>query len=215
MPSDKHMQLYGSIGQHILAYAWMHHGSVCLRMLAYANICLHYASLCQYMQAFVTYSWICQHVVAYAGSQHLLACGRVCNRMLTYADYASICYHTQFMLGYASDWHRMLACVSMCYGCICWQGVAHAKTCICLMRGPCAVHARAARQTMPAYACICWHVLESVCTLWHLLAYASIARGSICLHTLGYSSMCYGSICQQMLAYANICLHAIEYATIC
>ena len=39
---------------------------------------------------------------------------------------------------------------------------------------PCAVHARVARQTMPAYASICLRMSESDCVLYQVLAYANI-----------------------------------------
>ena len=38
----------------------------------------------------------------------------------------------------------------------------------------CAVHARVARQTMPAYASICLRMSESDCVLSEVLAYANI-----------------------------------------
>jgi hypothetical protein len=42
------------------------------------------------------------------------------------------------------------------------------------MRGSCAVHARVARQTMPAYASICLRMSESDCVLYQVLAYANV-----------------------------------------
>jgi hypothetical protein len=87
-------------------------------------------------------------------------------------------------------WH-ILGYPSMCYGSICWQEATPTETCIFVMCGSCAVHARVARQTvqhMLAYACICQNLLVFCMKCQHMLTYDE-AFSNICSHMLVYARL--------------------------